>query len=312
MLAQHRRPPARGYRFTEVVTVWPLVGEYTIEDRARLEAEHEALEQDLRQMEQQELGLSLQLGTEGNQFDLDEARARLERQERHYQSHKRGQQIVQAVSERLMRKMQPRIEYFMQHIVPLLTDGRYHDVHLLDWLPESEMHSEEEETESVGEGLFQLRVWDSAASEYVDKSVLSGGAADQLSLALRLAFAIAALPRELHSAPGFLLLDEPLTSSDGARTKALVDIVTGDMLSQHFEQILLVSHSSTFDPAMFSYHISIENGDITSSNLPSPSAMPVLELPLQTRHNGSSSPAKPDNSHVSLPTTPLPASVMVE
>jgi DNA repair exonuclease SbcCD ATPase subunit len=311
MLAQHRRPPARGYRYTDVATVWPLIGECTIEDRERLEGERASLEQDLQQMEQQELELSLQLRTGGEKLDLDEARVRLERQERHYEARKRGDQMVKAVSKRLMRKMQSRIEYFMQHIVPLLTSGRYHDVHLVDWLAASEVSNPD--TEAV-DGLLQLRVWDSAAGEYVEKSALSGGAADQLSLALRLAFAVAGLPRELHAAPGFLLLDEPLPYFDQGRTKALVDIVTGNTLGQHFEQILLVSHSSAFDPAMFTFHISLENGAITSSNLPTPPSSAATETlsHAQSQHNGTSSVAKADNHSVILPITPLPASIMVE
>jgi len=132
----------------------------------------------------------------------------------------------------LMRKMLPRTEYYMQQILPLLTSGRYHDIRL---------RTEEEEGTTSG-GPFQLRVWDTAAGEYVPKSALSGGAADQLSLALRLAFAIAALPRELGAAPGFVFLDEPLSSFDRRRTQALVNVVTGEMLGQHFEQVLFVSH----------------------------------------------------------------------
>jgi DNA repair exonuclease SbcCD ATPase subunit len=313
MLAQHRRPPARGYRFTDVATVWPLVGEYSIEDRERLETERDTLEQDLRAMEQQELELSRQLHTAGEKLDLDEARARMKRQERHYETRKRGDQLVNAVSERLMRKMQSRIEYFMQHLVPPLTGGRYRDVHLVNWLPEPVLSStdEEDENENISDGLFHLRVWDTAAGEYVEQSALSGGAADQLSLALRVAFAIAALPRELQAAPGFLLLDEPLLSFDQGRTKALVDIVTGQMLGQHFEQILLVSQSNAFDPAMFTYHVAIENGAIASSNLPAPPAAEAAPQP-PSRRNGSRSGAKPDTQSVSLPVTPLPESLLVE
>jgi DNA repair exonuclease SbcCD ATPase subunit len=107
-------------------------------------------------------------------------------------------------------------------------------------------------------------------------SALSGGAADQLSLALRLAFAIATLPRELNSAPGFVLLDEPLSSFDRGRAQALVDVVTGELLGQHFEQIILVSHSSAFDPAMFPYHVYMDNGGVVESNLPLVPLIPVI------------------------------------
>ena len=166
---------------------------------------------------------------------------------------------------RILRKMLPRTEYYMQHILPLLTSGRYHDVQL----------STEEEEGSVSGGPFQLSVWDTAAGEYVRKSALSEGAGNQLSLALRLAFAMAALPRERQAAPGFILLDEPLSSFDPRRTQALVDVVTGEALSQHFEQILLVSHSSAFDPAMFPYHVYLDSGTVVESNLP---VVPVAQV----------------------------------
>lgn len=258
LLIQRHRPNPKGYHLSDLVTVWPLVGDYTPADRTRLEEERVAVEQELTTLEQQEMTLSKQLHTAGARIDLDLARLRLEQQERTYQTKKRGLAIVKAVNERLLRKTLPRTEYYMQQLLPLLTSGRYHDVHL---------RTEPEEGSSSG-GPFQLRVWDGAAGEYVAKSALSGGTADQLSLALRLAFAITTLPRELNAAPGFLLLDEPLSSLDRGRTQALVDVIAGDLLGQHFEQILLVSHNSAFDPVMFPYHIYLDNGLLVESNLP--------------------------------------------
>src|SRR5207245_2311275 len=152
----------------------------------------------------------------------------------------------------------PRTEYYIQQLLPVLTRGRYHDVRL----------TTEEEEGAISGGAFQLSIWEASAGEYIANSSLSGGTADQISLALRLAFAIAALPRELGAAPGFLLLDEPFSSFSRDRVQALVKIVTGDMLGQHFEQILFISHDSAFDSALFPYHIHVDDGVIVESNLP--------------------------------------------
>ena len=262
MLAQHNRPTIKGYTFADIVAIWPLVGEYSLQDRSRLREEHWAAEQELRQLEQQELELSAQLQLGGNKLDLEQARLRMELQERNYQTKKRGGLMVKTLNDRLMRKMLPRMEYYMQQLTSLLTCGRYRDVRL----------TTDPEEGSISGGPFQLRVWESAAGEYLPKAALSGGTADQLSLALRLAFAIAALPRELAVAPGFMLLDEPLGSLDHAHTQALVDIITGEILGQHFEQVLLISHSSTFDQALFPYHIYMDSGLAVESNLPTPPA----------------------------------------
>jgi DNA repair exonuclease SbcCD ATPase subunit len=267
MLVQRNRPPTKSYNFTAIVSVWPLVGEYTTLDRARLEEERESLEQELQALEQQELSLSTQLQT-GDRLDLEQARTRKQQQERDYETKKYGSLLLKSMSERLMCKMLPRTAYYMQQLLPLLTSGRYHDVRL---------RTDEEEGTTSG-GPFQLRVWDSAAGEYVPRSALSGGATDQLSLALRLAFAIAALPRELVAAPGFVVLDEPLSSFDRSRTQALVNVVTGEILGQHFEQVLFVSHSSAFDPAMFPYHIYMDNGVVVESNLPVVASFPALAI----------------------------------
>jgi ABC-type dipeptide/oligopeptide/nickel transport system ATPase subunit len=258
MLVQRNRPRPKSYVLSDIAAIWPLLNQYAVQDRAQLENDRVSIEKELDRLEEQELSLSTQLQTGGETLDLERERARVDQLERIYQTKKRGNALIKAVDQRLMRKMLPRTEYYMQQILPLLTSGRYHDVHL----------TSEPEEGTISGGALQLSVWESAAGEYVSRSALSGGAADQLSLALRLAFAIATLPRELSLAPGFILLDEPLSSFDRGRTQALVDVVTGDALSQHFEQILLISHSNAFDPSMFPYHVYMDSGLVAESNLP--------------------------------------------
>jgi len=258
MLVQRKRSTVQHYTFTDIVAVWPLLADYAPQDRTRLEQERETTEHTLEGLEQEELALGTRLQTGGVTLDLALARTRMDQQERSYQVKKRSGLLIKAVHDRLLHKIVPRTEYYMQHILPLLTSGRYHDVRVSTY----------EEEGTLSGGPLQLRVWDSGAGEYVSKSALSGGAADQLSLALRLAFALATLPKDVEVSPGFLFLDEPLSSFDRGRTKALMDVVTGDILSQHFEQVLLISHSSAFDPALFPYHIYMDNGTIVESNLP--------------------------------------------
>jgi hypothetical protein len=283
ILAQHSRPSAKGFTLADIAAVWPLVGEYSPQVRTRFEEELVLVEQELRQLEQQELELSTRLQTGGEKLDLEQARKRMEQQERSYQTKKRGGLLIAATYERLMRKMIPRTEYYIQQLLPALTLGRYHDVRL----------TTEPEEEVASGGALQLSVWEAAAGEYIAGSSFSGGTADQISLALRLAFTIAALPRELGAAPGFLLLDEPLSSVSRDRMQALVKIVTGDMLGQHFEQILFITHDSAFDPAMFPYHIYVDDGVIVESNLPAGTDHAIVasahtSSPLQAKANGHS------------------------
>ncbi len=275
LLMQRNRSLPKSYTRIGIVAVWPLVGEHTPEDRAALEEQQAEMEADLHQLEEQELTLSQKLQTGGEKLDLTEARRNMEQQERNYQTKKRGNLMIQAAIDRLMCKVLPRIEHTMQQILPALTVGRYHDVRIT---------ADSDERAASG-GTLQLSIWEPAAAEYIPQAALSGGTADQVSLALRLAFSIAALPRELSAAPGFLLLDEPLSSSSRERMQALVDIVTGDMLGQHFEQIFFISHSNAFDPAMFTYHLYVDDGIVAESTLPasepgsagSPAAMRLTE-----------------------------------
>ncbi|GCF06694.1 AAA family ATPase [Dictyobacter arantiisoli] len=258
VLNHYECPEAHTFARAELLELWPLIAEYSVEDREHLEVELASCEQTLREQEQQEQQLALQLATDGQRLDLAQTRAQMQQEERSYQTKKYGHLLLQEVEQRLLRKVLPRTELYMQQILPLLTGGRYHDVHLIT----------DPEEGIVSGGPFQIQVWDTAAGEYIPTSALSGGASDLLSLALRLAFAIATLPGDLNVAPGFVLLDEPLSSFDRGRAQALVDVVTGDILSQHFEQIILLSHSDAFDPALFPYHLYMDNGLIVESNLP--------------------------------------------
>lgn len=266
MLTRRNRPAAKSYELDALCAVWPLLAEFTVKDRERLEGERNSVDLELTTLEEQDMALSTQLQTGNVPLDLEQERLHMERQERSYLAKKHGNELLKAVDQRLMLKMGPRIEYYMQQLLRLLTSGRYHDVHLVT----------EPEEGASGDGTFQVSVWDTTAGEYVSRSALSGGAADQLSLALRLAFAIAALPRELSAAPGFVLLDEPLSSFDRGRAQALVDVIAGELMSQHFEQIILISHSSAFDPAMFPYHVYMDNGLVVESNLPVVQNLPLV------------------------------------
>ncbi|GHO44250.1 AAA family ATPase [Ktedonospora formicarum] len=266
LLQQRKRSEPQSLTLEDITSIWPLLADYTSEDRTRLEEERETLERELHVLEGQEIELSQQLQTGGETLNLEETRLHMEQQERSYQTKFHGQRIINELYQRMLRKVVPRTETYIQQILPLLTSGRYHDVHL----------TTDEEEGTISGGPMRLAVWEAAAGEYISKAALSGGTADQLSLALRLAFAIAVLPQEEQAAPGFALLDEPLSSFDRARAQALVDVVSGDTLSKHFEQVILISHSSAFDPAMFPYHLYMNNGLVVESNLPVAPALAVV------------------------------------
>src|SRR5262249_33631598 len=63
LLTQRGRPEAKSYARRDLETVWPLLGQYKVEDRAGLEEEHSSVENELHTLEQQELELSEQLAT---------------------------------------------------------------------------------------------------------------------------------------------------------------------------------------------------------------------------------------------------------
>src|SRR5260370_42374584 len=102
------------------------------------------------------------IGKEKN--GLQQALKRKEQQERNYQTKKRGGLLINATIERLMRKMLPRTEYYMQQLLPLLTLGHYHDVRVYN----------EAEDGAVRGGTIQHSVWEQAAARFISQSAPSG------------------------------------------------------------------------------------------------------------------------------------------
>ena len=157
-------------------------------------------------------------------------------------------EIVAGARERLVQRVLPSTERNLRLLLPQLTNQRYRDARI----------SED----------YRIEVWDEEAGRYVAKNVFSGGARDQFSLALRLAFAVATLPQELGVAPGFLFLDEPLSSFDGPRTRALVDLLTAGHIARSFAQVFVISHGRSFDPGAFRYRLLLADGRVVEHDLP--------------------------------------------
>jgi DNA repair exonuclease SbcCD ATPase subunit len=176
--------------------------------------------------------------------------------ERGVQRYALAVEMAEQVRGRIVRRILPETEAHMRALLPELTAGRYLDVQLLA-----------EETGNANAEL-SIRLWDEEAGRHVAKNLFSGGTRDQCSLALRLAFALATLPKERGAMPGFIFLDEPLSSFDAERAQALVRILTHGAIGEQFEQVLLISHSHTFNRQSFPYFLHMEHGRISESNLP--------------------------------------------
>ncbi|HEX6608247.1 MAG TPA: ABC transporter ATP-binding protein, partial [Chloroflexia bacterium] len=161
---------------------------------------------------------------------------------------KQAGRIVQAVRERMIQQVLPHTARNMRLLIPLLTLDRYRDCRI---------------TED-----YKLEIWDEGAGRYVAKSIFSGGTRDQFSLALRLAFALATLPQELGTTPGFIFLDEPLSAFDGPRTQALITLLTQGAIHANFNQIFVISHNRMFDRQAFTHHIRMEGGRVADHDLP--------------------------------------------
>ena len=223
-----------------------------LSDRADRLAAELALQRDglvakIGELEGRKARLEAEVRGQVADLDLEECRRRVETLVRRMEVNRRAAALVEGAMERIVRMVLPNTERNLGQILPMLTVGRYHEAR-------------------IGED-YQIKVWDDAAGRYVSKSVFSGGARDQFSLALRLSFALATLPQELGATPGFLFLDEPLSSFDGPRTEALVQLLTAGQVGENFSQIFVISHNRSFDVGAFQYRIVMRDGRVVESNL---------------------------------------------
>ena len=192
-----------------------------------------------------------QLGLQGVTLEAGAAERELAGFEEQSQVRKQAFRIVTLARRNIVAKVLPSTIRNMGLLLPLLTNDRYRDV---DIDPET----------------YKIKVWDESARAMKAKDIFSGGTRDQFSLALRLAFALATLPEELGTAPGFIFLDEPLSSFDTIRTNALVNLLTRGPVAANFDQIFVISHNRAFDEALFDYHLQLDAGRLVSSDLPVP------------------------------------------
>ena len=98
----------------------------------------------------------------------------------------------------------------------------------------------------IDEG-FEVSVYDPEAKRFIRKDVFSGGTVDQLLLAMRLSFVLSVLPSSKGTYPKFLILDEPLSSSDFNRRQSIVSLLRED-LTRYIDQVVVVTHiTDVFD-----------------------------------------------------------------
>jgi uncharacterized protein YhaN len=218
--------------------------------REEIEEQLRALEQRVGRLEQARQDAVAALGKD-EPVSPEAAQATVEELERDFAARRCAVEMVTATRRRMIDKVLPDTIHNTCILLPELTAGRYRYASLT---PD-----------------YRLQVWDERKRDYVEKSLFSGGTQDQFSLALRLGFALAALPRELGTSPGFLFLDEPLSSFDRDRTAALVSLLTHGQIATFFQQVFLISHSQSFDPGLFTHHIVMEEGRVAESTLPASS-----------------------------------------
>ena len=225
-----------------ITAAYPRFGEVGAGDRSELEQRKNTLRDQLTVAEHNRDELVGALELWGVALDVAEAEAAYTALKREHAEKTRAGEMVKTVSKRMIDKVLPSTERNMCLLLPLLTMDRYRDCRIS---PE-----------------YKLEIWDELANRYVGKSIFSGGTRDQFSLALRLAFALATLPEELGTTPGFIFLDEPLSSFDQQRSEALVALLTQGQIAANFSQIFIISHNRMFDRGAFTHKLVMEAGRV--------------------------------------------------
>ncbi len=250
------RPPAAGSTLLEGAELAALpaaldavratLGAESPADRPRLAAELEQARGRAQVLRHEIQRLEGDLGLAGLELDLAEAEGLRAAAARDLALRERATRMVEQAGRRVMQGVLPSTLLHMQRILPALTDQRYLEARLTEDL--------------------QIEVYDERAGNWRKKAIFSGGAKDQFSLALRLAFAMATLPEERGSAPSFLFLDEPLGAFDPRRAEALIALLTSGEVARAFDQIFLISHVPV-DEERFDRTVALEAGRVVAADL---------------------------------------------
>jgi len=122
----------------------------------------------------------------------------------------------------------PSVEEYMSWAVSHFTGGRYKAVRL-------------------DPNTYDVEVYDAEAGSWLRRDIYSGGTNDQFLLALRIAFTLSLLPSAKGVYPRFLVLDEPLGSSDAERRNRIIEFLAGE-LTRFFDQLLIITHVDVEEP----------------------------------------------------------------
>ncbi|MEZ0346796.1 MAG: SMC family ATPase [Infirmifilum sp.] len=148
---------------------------------------------------------------------------------------------MQEISRKRREAFAPSVEQYISWVIGYFTNGRYKAVRLQ---PDT----------------YDLEVYDSEAGRWLVRDIYSGGTNDQFLLALRIAFTLALLPSAKGSYPKFLVLDEPLGSSDAERRERIISFFTGELV-RFFDQVFLITHVEIEEPPGVTI-IQIEDGKV--------------------------------------------------
>jgi DNA repair exonuclease SbcCD ATPase subunit len=227
---------------TSLQNVFPELKDAAETSPEGLAEELENLKAALLSAKERAAELEERLHLEGVELDAEEEIRKRDTALRSLIVREKAVQIARTARESAVRKVLPNTMRNMQRILPLLTMGRYHDA-------------------EIGED-YRIRVWDERAGDWKTKGVFSGGARDQFSLALRLAFALATLPQERGTAPSFIFLDEPFSSFDAERAAALTSLLTQGDIASAFDQVFVITHNAEPIRSAFHYHLRLFNGRV--------------------------------------------------
>ncbi len=226
----------------------PELAVLTPEEAASAAQQVRELEIQIASARQRRMEMAAELGIPPEPLDRATCAEEADRLARDLRVREVAVHIAKTTRNHMIQKVLPQTTNNMRLLLPLLTMDRYRDCAITD--------------------DFKVQVYDEAAGRMVAKNIFSGGARDQFSLALRLSFALATLPEHLGTTPGFIFLDEPLSSFDRPRSAALVHLLTEGVISRNFRQIFVISHNLMFDRNAFTHHLRLEYGAVVESTLP--------------------------------------------